>query len=41
GALIGNVVDGGRNRTAGTLIGGALGALLGRSIDQNSDIRCR
>jgi hypothetical protein len=41
GALIGNVLDGGRNRTAGTLIGGAVGALLGRSIDQNSDIRCR
>jgi len=41
GAAIGNVIDGGRNRTAGTLIGGALGALLGRSIDQNSDVRCR
>ncbi len=41
GALVGNVIDGGRNRTAGTLIGGALGALLGRSIEQNSDVRCR
>jgi hypothetical protein len=42
GALLGNVIDGGRNRTAGTLIGGALGALLGRSVDQqNADVRCR
>lgn len=41
GALVGNVLDGGRNRTAGTLVGGALGALLGRSIEQNSDVRCR
>lgn len=42
GALLGNVVDGGRNRTAGTLIGGALGAILGKSIEQNNDdVRCR
>jgi len=45
GGVLGNVVDGGRNRVGGTLIGGALGALLGRSIDQNSgansDVRCR
>lgn len=42
GAVIGNVLDGGRNRVAGTLIGGALGALAGRAIDQNnSDVRCR
>jgi hypothetical protein len=42
GAALGNIIDGGRNRTAGTLIGGALGALLGRSVDQNSsDVRCR
>lgn len=42
GAAIGNVIDGGRNRVAGTLIGGALGALAGRAIDQdNSDVRCR
>jgi hypothetical protein len=42
GAVAGNVVDGGRNRAAGTLIGGALGALLGKSVDQNSDpVRCR
>jgi hypothetical protein len=42
GAALGNVIDGGRNRVAGTLIGGALGALLGRAFDQNqSDVRCR
>jgi len=42
GAALGNVIDGGRNRVAGTLLGGALGALLGKSIDQsNSDLRCR
>jgi hypothetical protein len=41
GALLGNLIDGGRNRGAGTLIGGALGALTGRAIDQNSDVRCR
>ncbi len=41
GAAIGNVIDGGRDRVAGTLIGGALGAFLGRSVDQNSDVRCR
>jgi hypothetical protein len=42
GGILGNVIDGGRNRTAGTLIGGALGALAGKSIDQNnSDVRCR
>jgi hypothetical protein len=35
------VIDGGHNRVAGTLIGGALGALLGKSVDQNSDVRCR
>lgn len=36
GGILGNVIDGGRNRVAGTLIGGALGALAGRSIDKNS-----
>jgi len=35
------VIDGGRNRVAGTLIGGALGALLGKTVDQNTDVRCR
>jgi hypothetical protein len=41
GGAVGNVIDGGHNRVAGTLIGGALGALAGKSIDQNSDVRCR
>lgn len=41
GAVLGNVIDGGRHRAAGTLIGGALGALAGRAIEQSSDIRCR
>ena len=40
GGIFGNVVDGGRQRTLGTLLGGAGGALLGRSIEQNS-VRCR
>ncbi len=40
GAILGNVIDGGRNRTAGTLIGGALGAILGQQVDKNSsDVR--
>ena len=37
----GNIIDGGHNRAAGPLIGGALGALAGKSIAENSDIRCR
>lgn len=42
GGVLGNVIDGGRNRAAGTLIGGALGALLGKSVEQNQqDVRCR
>ncbi len=44
GGILGNVIDGGRHRTGGTLIGGALGALLGRSVEQNNpgnDVRCR
>jgi hypothetical protein len=40
GGVVGNVIDGGHNRLAGTLIGGALGALAGRAIDQSSDVRC-
>ncbi len=42
GGILGNVIDGGHSRAVGTLIGGALGALAGRSIDQqNSSVRCR
>jgi hypothetical protein len=42
GGILGNVIDGGRNRAAGTLIGGALGALIGKSVDQNnSQVKCR
>ena len=42
GAVLGNVIDGGRNRVAGTLNGGALGAILGKKVDQNQqDVRCR
>jgi Glycine zipper 2TM domain len=40
GALLGNIIDGGRNRTAGTLIGGTLGAIMGTAIGQNN-VRCR
>ncbi|KQS02953.1 hypothetical protein ASG11_00560 [Sphingomonas sp. Leaf357] len=44
GALLGNVIDGGRSRIVGTLLGGAAGALAGKAIDQGStsnQIRCR
>lgn len=41
GALLGNVVDGGSNRVAGTLVGGVLGAFLGREVEQSADVRCR
>jgi Ni/Co efflux regulator RcnB len=42
GGILGNVIDGGRNRVAGTLIGGALGALAGKAIEQNNQqVRCR
>jgi hypothetical protein len=41
GGVLGNIIDGGHNRAAGTLIGGALGALAGKSIAENQDIRCR
>lgn len=40
GGLLGNIIDGGRHRAAGTLIGGALGALAGKSIEQNN-VTCR
>jgi glycine zipper 2TM protein len=41
GGLLGNAVTNGGNRLPGTLIGGALGALVGREIDRSDDIRCR
>ena len=42
GGVLGNVIDGGHSRAVGTLLGGALGALAGRSIDRNqSSVRCR
>lgn len=42
GGVLGNVIDGGHSRAAGTLIGGALGALAGKAVDQNSSqVRCR
>ncbi|OYY91797.1 MAG: hypothetical protein B7Y45_02200 [Sphingomonas sp. 28-66-16] len=42
GGLLGNVIQGGRSRTVGTLVGGALGAVIGKSVDQNSqEIKCR
>jgi hypothetical protein len=41
GGILGNIIDGGHNRAAGTLIGGALGALAGKSVADNQEIRCR
>ncbi|HET9512278.1 MAG TPA: glycine zipper 2TM domain-containing protein, partial [Sphingomonas sp.] len=42
GGLLGNVIDGGRSRTVGTLLGAAAGALGGRAIERSNDqIRCR
>ncbi len=42
GGVLGNVIDGGRSRAVGTLLGGALGAIAGKAIDQNnSQVRCR
>ncbi|WP_375428683.1 glycine zipper 2TM domain-containing protein [uncultured Sphingomonas sp.] len=40
GGILGNIIDGGRSRTVGTLLGGAAGALAGRAVEQNS-VRCR
>ena len=42
GGILGNIIDGGHSRAAGTLIGGALGAFAGKSVDQSStSVRCR
>lgn len=42
GGVLGNVIDGGHSRAAGTLIGAAVGALAGRAVDRDSsEIRCR
>ncbi|QXQ06608.1 glycine zipper 2TM domain-containing protein [Sphingosinicellaceae bacterium] len=42
GGILGNVIDGGHSRAAGTLIGGALGAIAGKAVDQNNaQVRCR
>lgn len=42
GGVLGNVIDGGHSRTAGTLLGAAVGALAGRAVQQSSDqVRCR
>ncbi len=47
GALLGNVIDGGRSRAVGTILGGVLGAVAGRAVergadrDANGQIRCR
>lgn len=35
GGLLGNVIDGGRHRAAGTLLGAGGGALLGREVERN------
>jgi outer membrane lipoprotein SlyB len=41
GALLGNAIDGGRNRAGGTIVGGVLGALVGREVQRSADVRCR
>ena len=46
GATLGNVIDGGHSRTAGTLLGAVIGAVAGSAIErnannQNQQIRCR
>jgi len=42
GGVLGNVIDGGHSRTVGTLIGGAIGALAGRAVEQQqAQVRCR
>lgn len=34
GGLLGNIIDGGRHRAAGTIVGAGGGALLGREIEK-------
>lgn len=42
GGVLGNVIDGGRSRTVGTLLGAAAGALAGRAVERSNDeVRCR
>ncbi len=46
GAVLGNVIDGGRSRAVGTILGGVLGAVAGRAVerganDRNGEVRCR
>lgn len=42
GAVLGNVIDGGHSRTAGTLIGALVGGAAGASIERNNQqLRCR
>lgn len=40
GGVLGNVIDGGHNRLAGTLIGAGAGALAGRAIDRSDGRPC-
>ena len=39
GALLGRAVDGGYNHTTGTILGGVVGALLGKSVAQSNSCR--
>lgn len=41
GGILGNVIAGGGSRTLGTLLGAAGGAVAGRSVDRNRNVRCR
>lgn len=42
GALIGNGIDGGRRRGAGTIIGGIIGAIVGSAVERSaSEQNCR
>ena len=33
--MIGRAIDGGRNRATGTIVGGAVGAVVGREVARN------